>query len=522
MQGHFHLTGNRFAHLAPVTDQHRKRDLIELDQRRKGINHNAQRGVLHDDGRTLAPHEGAGAKPHAFVFLIRGNMQDFIGLFQNLDHPCQLFAGHRGYEVHTIAQKIIDDLPVCRCCHPYAPKNSPGQCVGGRPGNQQDYAGGGFSWCDVRHTAMRRAAQVTVEFFARPSYRGWKKTRAIFISCHLLLMKSIHLMPFPIRKHLKTAAAALTVGLLATSPSQGAEGLRFSDISFGLGPARAFYGQDKNIIFGDTGETRLPKAVRVFKQSVGGVGADLTSIFTFPFREPGTTVAFAAGIGALMMVDRQTTIFWQDRLEPAFDSWSLPRLFNFGPSWLSGEGQYVLAAIGGTYALGLAFNDERAQVAALLASKAVAYSYLTSQVVLKPLFGRLRPVDNLSTFTGDPGDFTTDPFQFGNRRGIPFGSVTYGTAMPSFHFTMFFSVARIYSEVYDNYLIPYAAAGLISAANIRGHNHWVSDMVAGAVIGTVIGNVILNEYADRRQGPAVMVAPYVQQGQVGITFSAKF
>ena len=59
----------------------------------------------------------------------------------------------------------------------------------------------------------------------------------------------------------------------------------------------------------------------------------------------------------------------------------------------------------------------------------------------------------------------------------------FGTSFPSFHYTAYFSVARVYSGVYDNSWVPYVVAGALLASNIRSHNHWVSDMAAGALIG---------------------------------------
>ncbi len=190
---------------------------------------------------------------------------------------------------------------------------------------------------------------------------------------------------------------------------------------------------------------------------------------------------------------------------------------------MSTESQYLMITIGLTYGAGLAFNDERAQTAALLSTKAIAYSYLTSQVILKPLFGRMRPVEDLSSFTGDTGDFTTDPWDFGNPTPVPFLGGAYATAMPSFHFTQYFAMARIYSGVYDNYTIPYLAAVLVIGANVRGHHHWVSDMVAGAVIGTGIGTLILNNYEDRRDEQFnSMLIPVIAPDSMGFSFSMDF
>jgi len=271
-----------------------------------------------------------------------------------------------------------------------------------------------------------------------------------------------------------------------------------------------------------TGETRTQKAGRTFRLALGGIPGELGQLVTFPVRDPKSAALFVLGTAALISVDRQTTAFWQDRVEPVFDGFALPPLASV--SNISQETQYVIATIGLTYAGGLAFNDERAQTAALLSAKAVAYSYVATQLILKPLFGRLRPVSNLTTFTGDPGDYTTNPWGFGNGGGsIPWTGGAYATSMPSYHFTQYFAMARVYSGVYGNKFWPYLAAGVISVANIRGHNHWVSDMVAGAVIGTGIGNLILNNYEARGDAQnGLFIIPTISRESFGISLTMEF
>jgi hypothetical protein len=300
-------------------------------------------------------------------------------------------------------------------------------------------------------------------------------------------------------------------------------GLRFS----GYSAPKIFAGlqadRERRFEYYDLGETRGEKAARTFKLSMSGMGMELGQIFTFPFRDPKTTGAFLLGTAALIAVDRQTTEWWQDEVEPIFDDFTIPQSRS-GP--ISVESKIVLGAVGLTYAGGVAFNDERAQTAALLSAKAIGYSYAVSQVVLKPIFGRLRPIDGLSGCdpNADHGDLTCDPWDFGHGGGnIPWAGGVHATSMPSFHFTQYFAVARVYSGVYDNYWIPYTAAGLMSAVNIRGHNHWVSDMVAGALIGTGIGNVILNNYDERKGGADnAYLIPIVSSDGVGFSFSMTF
>ena len=224
----------------------------------------------------------------------------------------------------------------------------------------------------------------------------------------------------------------------------------------------------------------------------------------------------------MILADVPVTSLYQDSVEPAFDGFALPNI-DFGEQFdfLSVESRYMIAGIAGSYALGVAFKDEKSQTAAVLSTKAIAYSYLTSHIILKSVTGRNRPVPNLSSFEGDPGEFTTNPLDFGNYHGVDLQSAPYGTAMPSFHTALYFSVARVYSGVYDNYWVPYSLAGVLFASNIKGHRHWVSDMVAGAAIGIGIGEVVLAEYYGQRD-QSISILPYASEDQVGIYFSKSF
>ncbi len=349
-----------------------------------------------------------------------------------------------------------------------------------------------------------------------------KAALALGLSCLAALPARAHSPEaVPEARPFQAAAARTALPRTALPRTAPAPRLSFSSQSapaiFGLGPDPG----GRRFSYADFGETRGQKARRSFRLAMADIPGEVGQILSFPFREPGQTALFALGITALISVDRQTTAFWQDNIEPIFDGFTPQPLF---PSALiSTESQYVLAGIGLSYGAGLALNDERAQTAALLSGKAIGYSYLTSQLILKPLFGRLRPIDNLSAGTGPVGEFTDDPWEFGYADSIPFTPEAWATAMPSFHFTQYFAVARVYAGIYDNNLLPYLAAGVAAASNIRGHHHWVSDMVAGSIIGIGIGNLVLNNYEERKTGlDGAMLIPVISSGGAGFSFSMEF
>ncbi len=273
-------------------------------------------------------------------------------------------------------------------------------------------------------------------------------------------------------------------------------------------------------LFVSADEARFEKASRVFVETMGGIPQELASILTYPISDPMTFGTYALGIGALTLADTETTTLYQKTILPLGKKVNLPKPIK---GWFfTADGQYIAGALAGTYAYGIAANDERAQVAALLATKAALYSYFTSHVVLKAAFGRLRPVSDLTGPVDPKGVFSKDPFDFFKGNGVRFASHPYGTAMPSFHFTLYFSTARVYSGVYDNYLIPYGVAALLAVNSAEGHNHWVSDMVAGALIGTGIGNMVLKNYENRKRGVNSMVVPIVSSRGAGVGWQVSF
>ena len=128
------------------------------------------------------------------------------------------------------------------------------------------------------------------------------------------------------------------------------------------------------------------------------------------------------------------------------------------------------------------------------------YSFVTTQVVLKSVTSRLRPCKDLSVADCSDATFTNNPLDFGSYHGVSLSPDGFGTAMPSFHFTNCFAVARVYSGVYDDRRVPCGIASLLSVSNTRGHKHWVSDMAAGALIGVAIGSAVLRNSGSYRAG----------------------
>jgi len=204
---------------------------------------------------------------------------------------------------------------------------------------------------------------------------------------------------------------------------------------------------------------------------------------------------YAAGILGLIATDKITTKAFQN-IEKNIDY----RLPNLTPHFLRGsrnvwinntENTYLTYPIIGIYLGSLIANNEKGQFVGANAFKAITYSTLITQVTLKTIFGRNRPEFPLNTTTkGYP--FTNDNWDFFNGRenAIIFQDAK-GTALPSMHVTTYFALAKVLQMEYDNYWIPYGLMTVVFFSNVKGHQHWFSDMVAGGIVGTLIGRSIV-------------------------------
>ncbi len=262
----------------------------------------------------------------------------------------------------------------------------------------------------------------------------------------------------------------------------------------------------------------------LWRESVTTIDDDIKTIVTAPLKNPRKAAAIVAGIGALVLLDKPLTRTYQNTVEKAFDGFALPTLpweKELTDLGLASEDVWLLSGMAGGYAYGALTGDERAKRAALLSSKAMVYSFVTSQIVLKTVFSRNRPCPDLDVPNCGDGTFTDDPLDFGNYHGISVRPDGYGTAMPSYHFTQYFAVARVYSGVYGDSWIPYGAAAILAVSNIRGHRHWVSDMVAGSALGIGIGEVVLRN-SDAYRAGRLTASPLVTDEGTGLRFGMTF
>ncbi|MEO8239127.1 MAG: phosphatase PAP2 family protein [Flavobacterium sp.] len=205
------------------------------------------------------------------------------------------------------------------------------------------------------------------------------------------------------------------------------------------------------------------------------------------------TAIYTAGIIGLIAIDKQTTGFLHDKIEPNID-YSLPAIGGSKKSpipFVTGDDPYIVYPIIGLYAGSLIFNNRKGQVVSVNAIKSLAYSYVITQLVLKTISSRNRPQRKINDDKPVVDPWTKDPWDFGNFHGIQFEQGGRGTSFPSFHTTSYFAVAKVFQMEYNNYWIPYTFVTAVFLSNIKSHDHWVSDLLVGGLVGTIIGRSIV-------------------------------
>jgi len=283
-----------------------------------------------------------------------------------------------------------------------------------------------------------------------------------------------------------------------------------------------------------TKKTRLKTMGTVFKNSYLSISGDVNQMGHSISDDWKKTGYYTAGIVGLILTDKITTNFWHKTIEPNI-TYSLP---NISPvksgktlyTWVRGNDAYMTFPFMGLYIGAVIANKERGQYAALNAFKAIAYSELISQLALKTIFGRNRPNRPLDA-NNPPDPWTTNNWDFFNTRQTYLGSSAEASAFPSLHATAFFALAKVAQMEYDNYWIPYGFMSLVFLADIKGHNHWVSDIVVGGIVGTIIGRSVVKsswkirgkeEFLKKKKNISFRFVPQVTPNWTGLHIVGSF
>jgi len=155
-----------------------------------------------------------------------------------------------------------------------------------------------------------------------------------------------------------------------------------------------------------------------------------------------------------------------------------------------GNGAALVLVSGGTFLAGLATGDEDLTRTGerLVATMALAAGAVN---VTKFVFGRSRPYEGEGALSFHPG--------------------TPGSSFYSGHTTMAFAMATALSEEIDHTaatVILYSAASLAGYSRMHDDQHWLSDVVAGAVLGIASAKFVYGRWTIFGiRAPAFLVGP---------------
>lgn len=280
-----------------------------------------------------------------------------------------------------------------------------------------------------------------------------------------------------------------------------------------------------------TFKSRFSLAGGVLKTSFKTIPSDFVYIGKNVTDNWKQTALYTGIVGALVAFDGPLTELYQVHVEDNIQ-YQIPsiRINQASFPWTSGEDAYMFYTMSGLYVSSLFSGNEKGQFAAINGVKALIYSIAISHTVLKTIFGRKRPLDDLRAGGPDTDEKTSNPYDFFNsRQGEFIFSSPHGTGMPSLHATAFFAMAKVFQMEYDNYWIPYTFMAAVFCSSIKGHQHWFSDMVAGGIVGTIIGrSIVRSSWKARGILPAdkkkfkISWMPTISSSYNGLTVSASF
>ena len=260
----------------------------------------------------------------------------------------------------------------------------------------------------------------------------------------------------------------------------------------------------------ETNKTRDPLLINCKNEIIAGIDSsvhDVVSVATSPLHYGCKEWAFAAlGIGAVGTAhafDASARTFALDKKTPGRDRMILPWEYY-------GSGYTAITIGGGTYLYGLGFANPWWRETGREVLTALAISGAFGEV-LKIGIGRYRPY-------ADKGPGTFNPLSINDE----------SASFPSGHTLTAFTMSTVLAKRIDN---PYVSCGLYMMAFLTGteriysDNHWLSDVIMGAILGTVIGRSIGHNNASSLQKSNALywkIEPEITQSSAGLALKTNF
>ena len=210
-----------------------------------------------------------------------------------------------------------------------------------------------------------------------------------------------------------------------------------------------------------------------------------------PFNMSSRQALMVAGgvviTGALFFADENMDKFFKPLKEK--NRWidnSSPKITELG-------GNYAFVVTGAFFGYSIVNNDRKAFQTTLLCMQAAITSGTWVRLG-KILTCRERPVATYIDNRPDH-DFWWGPFQQFNSRISNHRGMAYFDAFPSGHAATAFSIASVFAHQYADkpFVSPvaYSIATLVGITRLTEHDHWVSDVFAGACIGYLCGKQVV-------------------------------
>jgi hypothetical protein len=160
---------------------------------------------------------------------------------------------------------------------------------------------------------------------------------------------------------------------------------------------------------------------------------------------------------------------------------------------------YGVCLVGAIACLSAAFNDRKGVQTSLLASQAILTSGTWIQLI-KLFTGRERPKAAYLYSQTSSGKWY-GPFARFNSKLSKGKSVFAFDSFPSGHTAFAFSIATVFATQYKEIkaipVICYSAASVIGVTRLIEHEHWASDVFAGALFGYLCGKQVAGHFNDK-------------------------
>lgn len=164
---------------------------------------------------------------------------------------------------------------------------------------------------------------------------------------------------------------------------------------------------------------------------------------------------------------------------------------------------YAAIATAGIYGVGLFSGNDKIRNLGVQLGEAALYAGVIT-VTLKSLLGRSRPYAQRGHADFNPFSVSDDKVSF-----------------PSGHATMAFAFSTVMAHQIDNIFWKtgwFGAAGLVCYARMYHNDHWLSDVLMGAVIGYFAGRFVVNHPLNNKGNEEVSEKTNKPFYSVGLNF----